>query len=77
MNAAANPSATGLPEFPSVEELTADEASAEFGRRVQLIVDAGFPLAEGDSEEAWRQTVGDFCGRLYPELLKRLEVVTP
>ncbi len=66
-----------LPELSLVGELNPEQASAEFGRRVQLIVDAGFPLAEGDSEEAWRQTVGDFCGRLYPELLKRLEVVTP
>ncbi len=64
-----------LPELSLVGELNPEQASAEFGRRVQLFVDAGFPLAEGDSEDVQRQTVGDFCGRLYPALLQKLEVV--
>lgn len=61
-----------LPELDDVEQLTPAEASEEFERRVQFVLEADvlglLDAATGDR----RDRAGDLVGKLYPALCRRL-----
>jgi hypothetical protein len=70
-----NPRQSALPELPFVGELTPTQASEEFERRVQILLEAGLPCPGGAGEDARRNLAAGLLQTLYPALVSRLAVL--